>query len=436
MKQFTLILFISFITGFSFGKNASREELCLQIQDAYFKEAFDLTKNAVGFSAPVSARAYAYLALGMYEASKCYAAPKIDFTKRLNDYTPFSGKIDPNQAPAVLLETCQQLSSYLYRSMPPSNAEKLRKLYLSLYGICKKTLSRKELSNGLALGKQLAQHVISYSKTDGADEAFLNNYPTSYKETLCLSCWTRTSPGYFSALQPYWGKNRYFIASNKTIKENMEAPIYSTDSSSQLFKDALQIDSITHSSNTEYEVIAEYWDDAPGYSGTPSGHLFNVSQMLARNALYNFQDRSAYYLALGIAINDAFIACWDAKYTFNFLRPITYIHRHINPQFNSRIASPSFPEYPSGHSMQSGAGSEIMNHFIGREVAFTDSTNNWRKDIDGKPRSFGSFDEMAKEISNSRVYGGIHYQTTANQSLKYGKQIGLNTIQVLTQMDQ
>ena len=62
------------------------------------------------------------------------------------------------------------------------------------------------------------------------------------------------------------------------------------------------------------------------------------------------------------------------KYKYNFIRPITYIQRYIDPQFNSRIPSPPFPEFPSGHSFQSGAATTILSEFRKSGALIIDST--------------------------------------------------------------
>jgi hypothetical protein len=88
------------------------------------------------------------------------------------------------------------------------------------------------------------------------------------------------------------------------------------------------------------------------------------------------------------------------------------------------LATPPFPEYPSGHSMQSGASTQVMKSFFGNEILIEDATNNFRKDIDGSTRVYKSFDQMAEEISISRFYGGIHYKKTLDESLQLGKEMG------------
>ena len=130
------------------------------------------------------------------------------------------------------------------------------------------------------------------------------------------------------------------------------------------------------------------------------------------------------YVMLGIAINDAVIKTWELKYKYNLLRPVTYIENYISKGFTPILTTPPFPEFPSGHSVQSGAGTEVLKKFFGNDIVFKDSTHAKRTDIDGSPRSFTSLDQLSQEVSISRFYGGIHFQFTLDESLKYGKSIG------------
>ena len=175
---------------------------------------------------------------------------------------------------------------------------------------------------------------------------------------------------------------------------------------------------------TEYEIIAEYWDDGAGYSGTPTGHFFTIANQIAGQQNLKLDQAMELYVKLGVAVNEAFIAAFRLKYKYNFIRPFTYIHRLIDSKFNTRIASPPFPEFPSGHSFQSGAATEIMKSIFGDSLTIVDSTNIDRVDIDGTPRTFSSFTEMSEEVSISRLYGGIHFLKSLDESLKYGRKIG------------
>jgi hypothetical protein len=93
------------------------------------------------------------------------------------------------------------------------------------------------------------------------------------------------------------------------------------------------------------------------------------------------------YAKVGIAVADAFIACWNTKYRDNLLRPVTYIRNLIDPAWTPLLVTPPFPEYTSGHSVQSGAAAQVLTDLFG-DVAFVDRTHERR----GLPaRSFQSF---------------------------------------------
>ena len=86
--------------------------------------------------------------------------------------------------------------------------------------------------------------------------------------------------------------------------------------------------------------------------------------------------RAADLLArIGVCVADAFIACWATKVQYDLLRPITYIKRVIDPKWEPLLNTPPFPEYPSGHSTQSGAAAVVLTAFFGDNYKFLDTTH-------------------------------------------------------------
>lgn len=434
IKAFFLYLFLIFFyskTVISQTKEKkSVESKCLEIHSIWLKESFTLTKNSVGFSAPISARAYAYFSIGMYESCVENSSVLQSLTGQLNGFNRLTWKEKDKQYNWVLISNLVdfQMVSYLYRTMPPANLKRITEIKDSIIKIESKKLSKKIIEISFDYALKLSKEIIEWSKLDGADEAFKNNYPLDYIAPQCPSCWTKTTPGYQPALLPYWGKTRSILSNSDNAVKEIQLIPFSKDSNSALYKDAMGIIELTKSKNPVYEQIAEYWDDAPGYTGTPSGHFFNLTRELVGQRNSSLDEAMEVYVKLGIALNEAFINCWRLKYIYNFIRPITYIHRFIDPQFNSLIASPSFPEFPSGHSFQSGAGSEVLKSFFTDNITLIDSTNVSRTDIDGSPKTFLSFSQMAEEISISRYYGGIHFKQTLDISLDYGKKIGIYVV--------
>ena len=431
---FPVLLIVLSYSLTTLGQKADVESIethCKEIHQEWFGKAFKITQNTVGFSAPVSARAYAYLSIGMYESC-------IDI---LPEYQSLSGQLDGfdrtawnkcNEEfsyPLVVNRVDFQMINFLYANMPNEYKELVLLQYKDLTKKYSKSISKKVVRSSEAYADLIANEIIEWSKLDGANEAYKKNFPKSYVIPKCESCWIPTFPGYFNALQPFWGNNRKMIKSNGDQSNDIPFFGFSKDTNSLIFKESkemfeLEIDS-------EKEIIAEYWDDSPGYSRTPSGHFFEIGFQLVNQYNLTLGEMLGMYVELGVAINDAMIETWRLKFQFNLLRPITYIERYIGKGFNSIIPTPPFPEFPSGHSYQSGAGSEVLKAFFTDTIAFSDSTHRDRMDIDGSPRTFKSFTEMSEEISISRYYGGIHFPTTLTTSLQYGRKIGQNTVNSL-----
>jgi len=140
-----------------------------------------------------------------------------------------------------------------------------------------------------------------------------------------------------------------------------------------------------------------------------------------RSRRYRRPDAVA-YARLGIAVCDAFIACWRVKYTHNLVRPISYIRDVIDPTWGDPlpVSTPPFPEYTSGHSVQSAAAAEVLSATLG-DSAFTDHTHDNRGFA---PRAFASFAAFAEEAAISRLYGGIHFRSAIDRGLEHGRCVG------------
>jgi hypothetical protein len=123
------------------------------------------------------------------------------------------------------------------------------------------------------------------------------------------------------------------------------------------------------------------------------------------------------FALLNLALADAAIACWDAKYACNLWRPITAIREadtdsnpdtEADPNWTPLPPTPPFPECTSGHSTFSRAAASILAGFFGSdEIPFTTSSDA----LPGVTRTFQSFSHAADEAGISRIYGGIHFAT-------------------------
>jgi membrane-associated phospholipid phosphatase len=187
------------------------------------------------------------------------------------------------------------------------------------------------------------------------------------------------------------------------------------------YKEALEVYDVKQNLTPEQRAIARFWSDDPMLSPTPPGHWIAIAlQIFARDKVA--LDKSVDVLArLGIAEADSFIGCWDSKFQYDLLRPVTYIRRVIDSKWESLINTPPFPEYPSGHSTQSAAAAVVLTKIFGENFAFQDATH----ERDGiKPRAFPSFWAAAEEAGISRLYGGIHFRAAIDRGLDQGRCIG------------
>jgi membrane-associated phospholipid phosphatase len=169
-----------------------------------------------------------------------------------------------------------------------------------------------------------------------------------------------------------------------------------------------EVYAVSQTLTDEQKRIADYWADGAG-SVTPSGHWNLIAVDLVRDAPDWPTLRTARLFAtLNTAQADAFIACWDAKYAYWSIRPISAIRRLIDPNWLSYITTPPFPSYPSGHSTTSGAASTVLAAFF--------------------PAKAQELAAKAEEAALSRLYGGIHFRSDNEAGLALGRRIGQDAV--------
>lgn len=229
------------------------------------------------------------------------------------------------------------------------------------------------------------------------------------------------------ATEPWWGTLRPFVL---TGPEECGMPAHAPFSSQPGSAFWAEADSVLQAGKVvddEQRMIAQYWADNPGQSGTPVGHWLSIgSQMVSQQRLDAARAAELFVLST-VAQADAFISAFHRKYVDNLIRPNTYIRRYMQPDWEPAIITPAFPEYPSAHSVQSVAAATVMTRLLGT-VAFEDSTNLAL----GHPvRRFASFLEAADEAAQSRIYGGIHYPMGRDAGKVQGACIGEKVLERL-----
>jgi hypothetical protein len=177
-------------------------------------------------------------------------------------------------------------------------------------------------------------------------------------------------------------------------------------------------------------LYAHFWADVPGHSVTPPGHWDEIAEHVSLQEGLNLEQNAHLFALLNIGLADEGINCWDAKYIYNYWRPITAIRdpraSQINPDNTSDPNwtplwnTPNFPGYASGHSTFSGAASVILASIFGDNTSFMIGSD----DMPGYSRSYTSFSQAADEAGESRVVGGIHFSFDNVAGLNAGRELG------------
>jgi hypothetical protein len=245
--------------------------------------------------------------------------------------------------------------------------------------------------------------------------------------------WKQTPPDYADATEPHWKRIRPLRMDSASQCSPPPPPAYSLDSTSQYYRELMEVYVTSQKISGEMDTIAMYWDDNPfvtehrghlTYANkkiTPVGHWMGITRILCLQAKKDDLATAEAYALTSSAIFDGFISCWDEKFRSKTVRPITVIREHISPEWNSLLQTPPFPEYTSGHSVISAAASTVLTKVFGEGFAFHDSSE---MEYLGLERSFPSIEAAADEAGISRLYGGIHFRSAIDNGKKQGVQVG------------
>lgn len=408
---------------------SSPDQFSSEVVVSWFNLVKVLTTETDGYTPPVAARAFGYTGIALYESVQVGMTNKSSLSGRLNGLDLETNYVEglAYHWPTVANTALASMTKYFYSNASLTNYTRILELESGFNNEFLSEIDEEVMDRSIAFAKDLTDQIILWSSTDGGFGAQFNNFPVEYQPLPGVQFWKPTAPNQ-RALQPYWGNNRPFITLNVQNSIPADPPPYSTDVNSIFYIRAMEVYNVVNNITPEQRIIAEFWSDDPRTSATPPGHSISIlNQLIDENELDLLASSEA-FAKLAVGINDAFISCWKVKYTTNYPRPVTVINNQIDASWVPILSTPPFPEYTSGHSVQSGALARILTSLFGENKAFIDRTHENRTDIDGTPRAYSSFYDMAEEAADSRLYGGIHFKEAIELGLEQGYQIGQNVI--------
>ena len=398
----------------------------------WYKLVMELVRHTPTYSPPVASRALAYLGVTSYEVLAASHPEMHSLAGQLNDLTPIPVPGDkPMDQALVMHAALAQSVRIFFGNTGPSGQQAMDRMDTALSEQISAGLPGDVVARSEAYGRAIAQHIWFWSESDGGTPVDNMGFPRVYKLSDAPGHWVPTSKivQQQAPLLPNWGFNRPFAMPSGTTCGLPPPPAYSEDPESEFMKQAQEVYVTTAHLTDEQKTIARFWSDDPMLSPTPPGHWIALTLTLIAKDNLDGPHAADALARVGVAVADGFIGCWAVKLQYDFIRPVTVIKALIDPKWEPLLITPPFPEYPSGHSSQSGAAATVLAAIFGQNYAFGDPTH----EEDGiATRHFDSFWAAAEEAAISRLYGGIHFRAAIDQGLAQGKCIGAYTVALRT----
>lgn len=280
----------------------------------------------------------------------------------------------------------------------------------------KKIVDAPSKADGVAVGERAAAQVVARAASDGAAGPDNYQWPTApgrYVPTVvpATPTWPRRTPWIMERANQFRPVGPPDLASDVWARDLQEVRALGGKNSS-----------VRTAAQTE---IARFWEETRPIVYYPV--LRAVAQMPGRSVAQN----ARFYAAAGMAADDALIAVFDAKYAYNFWRPITALRiEHMaggskseaDPTWSPLITTPMHPEYPCAHCVVSGAmGAVIREELRGRPSPRLSSTS---PTAPGAVHEWETIDAFMDEVAMARIYDGVHYRNSTVVGNQIGRAVG------------
>jgi hypothetical protein len=167
------------------------------------------------------------------------------------------------------------------------------------------------------------------------------------------------------------------------------------------------------------------------FAASSPTQVFNQAvQQVAQQQGRSLSENARALAVVNIAMNDSLVASFFNKYHYNFWRPETAIHAgdtdgnrktDPDPSFVPFVTTPCFPSYPSNHGSAANGAAEILQRIYGEGGHSITLSNPAVPNI---VLQYTTFKQITDDISDARVYGGIHFRTDQDAGARLGKAIG------------
>jgi hypothetical protein len=270
-------------------------------------------------------------------------------------------------------------------------------------------------SKGIELGKQAAAGIIALRTNDGS------NTPEDYRPATTAGVYVPTT----IPIESTSSKIKPFAMTSASQFRAAPPPALTSETWTRDLNEIREIGSNTSARRSaEQTTIARFWF----FTGPRTYNT--IVRQIAANRKMDLVDCARLYALTSIAGADAFIAVFEAKYAYNFWRPVTAIR---NADLTSNPATPReaswqplgvtpmHPEYPCAHCITASAVSTVLQHVVGNEI---DEITLTSPTAAGVTRKWTRLQDYSDEVSSARIYAGFHYRFSTEAGKDMGKKIG------------
>ena len=280
------------------------------------------------------------------------------------------------------------------------------------------------VERGLTWGQHVADEIWKWRSADGFSPA-----PPAFTGSMETGVWRPTPLAFAPGATPQLAYTVPFIIDSV---DNFLPPGPNPLESAEYATDFNEVYLLGHTNSpvrtADQTLLSVFW------AGNTPGFWNRTAVEMTERYDLSLLEKARVLAAMNAAVSDAVFSCWNAKYTFVTWRPVSAIPLAdtdgndgtiADPNWSPLLITPNHPEYPSGHSSQSGAAAGILAAFFGDENDFALTSET----APGVSRNFSSFDAAAVEAGNSRIYGGIHYRKACTDGKALGGQVAAYVLQ-------
>src|SRR5882724_11539314 len=353
-----------------------------------------------------STRNFAILHAAIYDAVNNIEPKFSPYLVRLPDVPRSASKI------AAADEAAHDVLVFLY---PAFQASLDTELQLDLAQIP----DNERKAQGLAVGQAVAAQLLAARGSDGA-----NVTPPSYIPGTQPGDYQLTPPNFAPADFTQWPQVTPFALERADQFRPGPPPALISALYTEVFNEVKSLGFIDSTTRTaEQTEIGRFWN------GNIQDFWNEIGQAAALHHHLNLERSARLFALLNVSLADTTIAFFEAKYTYNFWRPVTAVRlagTDENPQTEpdptwlplSTRTAPD-PSYPGAHSAISKAGATVLSFYFGDQFAFDVSSES----LAGVTRHFTSFSAAAEEAGLSRIYAGQHFRTDHIAGKDLGEQV-------------